>query len=120
MPIDALRNVLEQLEEDGQLTPPEQPGEGDMGALRRRIDALDLALLTLLNERVRCAHRIGYIKKKLDMPIYVPSREEEVLENVTAANTGPLPDAVVKRLFERVIDETRSLERHEFQDPPEE
>ena len=117
MPIDALRNVLEQLEKDGQLTPPEEPAKGDMSALRRRIDALDLALLTLLNERVRCAHLIGYIKKQLDMPIYVPSREEDVLNNVMEANTGPLPDAVVKRLFERVIDETRSLERHEFQDP---
>ncbi|MEO1075725.1 MAG: hypothetical protein AAFX41_07130, partial [Bacteroidota bacterium] len=34
-----------------------------------------------------------------------------VLDNVMAANPGPLPDEAVRRLYERVIDETRSLER---------
>ena len=34
-----------------------------------------------------------------------------VLKNVQAANTGPLEEAAIKRLFERIIDEARHLER---------
>lgn len=98
---------------------PEHPVEADMGPWRDRIDVLDRALLQIMNERVKCANVIGAIKKKLGMPVYVPSREEEVLRNAMAENGGPLSDAAVRRLFERVIDETRSLERHRYQDPDE-
>ncbi|WP_456425335.1 chorismate mutase [Rhodocaloribacter sp.] len=102
--------------------PPAVPGEptaDDLGPWRERIDALDRAILHLLNERSRCANVIGHIKKQLGMPVYVPSREEEVLDNVFTANPGPLPSEAVRRLFERIIDETRALERRKYQDEPE-
>ena len=95
---------------------PDQPTEADLGPWRMRIDAIDRAVLQMLNERAICANAIGHIKKQIGLPVYVPSREDEVLRNVSAANEGPLPDAAVRRLFERVIDETRSLERHMYQD----
>ncbi len=95
---------------------PENPTEADLQPWRARIDAIDRAMLALMNERVRCAVAIGAIKKQIGMPVYVPGREAEVLRNVVEANEGPLPDAAVRRLFERVIDETRSLERHRYQD----
>ena len=56
------------------------------------------------------------IKKEIGLPVYVPSREEEVIRNVVSHNPGPLPDEIVRRLFERIIDETRSLERQKFQE----
>ena len=59
---------------------------------------------------------IGSIKKSVGLPVYVPSRETAVIENVMTANRGPLPDTAVRRLFERIIDETRSLERHLYQE----
>ena len=31
------------------------------------------------------------------------------------ANPGPLDDAAIRRLFERIIDEARSLERHSME-----
>lgn len=89
-----------------------------MDPWRRRIDEIDREVLALLNERAYCANAIGAVKKALGMPIYVPSREEDVLRNVCAANQGPLPDEAVRRLFERVIDEIRSLERRTYQSPP--
>ncbi len=95
---------------------PEAPSADDLEPWRARIDAIDRAIVELLNERSRCANRIGYIKKQLDLPVYAPRREEEVLENVLAANRGPLPDLSIRRLFERVIDETRNLEREKYQD----
>lgn len=88
----------------------------DIAAWRRRIDAIDRVLLALLNERARAANLIGHVKKRLGLPVYVPSREEQVLRQVREANGGPLNDRAVTHLFERIIDETRSLERQKYQD----
>ena len=90
-----------------------------MGPWRGRIDDIDLLILALLNERARAANEIGSIKKKLGLPVYAPRREEVVLEQIRAANRGPLPDTAVRHLFERIIDETRSLERRISQDESE-
>lgn len=90
---------------------PEEPTADDMAIWRKRIDALDEAIIELFNQRAFCAHMIGKIKRELDLPVYVPTREEEVIEHVVSGNTGPLPDAAIRRLYERIIDETRSLER---------
>ena len=79
--------------------------------LRRRIDDLDELLVRLLSARAACALEIGREKKLLGLEIYQPSREAEVLAHVQRINPGPLNDASMKRLFERVIDEARRLER---------
>lgn len=83
----------------------------DLGGWRRRIDAVDLRLVELLNRRSRYAIEIGKIKARHDLPVYTPSREVEVLMNVVEANKGPLDDKAMRRLFERIIDEARLLER---------
>jgi chorismate mutase len=79
--------------------------------LRQRIDWIDEQLVRLLNARAECARQVGHFKKISGMSIYQPAREQEVLENVQRLNTGPLDDGAVKRLFERIIDEARRLER---------
>jgi chorismate mutase len=79
--------------------------------LRKRIDLLDESLVRLLNARAACALEIGRVKRAMGVPIYQPEREAEVLKNVQAANMGPLEEAAIKRLFERIIDEARHLER---------
>ncbi len=91
------------------------PTEGDLQPLRACIDEIDRKLLLLLNERSHCANTIGHIKKQLGLPVYVPSRELDVLNNVTSANEGPLDSGAVRRVFERIIDETRALERQKYQ-----
>ncbi len=78
---------------------------------RIRIDAIDLELVRLFNERTQCAIEIGHIKKRLGLEIYSPSREAQVIAHVTGANHGPLDHDAIKRLFERVIDEARRIER---------
>jgi chorismate mutase len=79
--------------------------------LRKKIDALDDALVRLLNARAACALEIGRVKKRIGLAIYQPSREAEVLDHVQHLNPGPLDDGAIRRLFERVIDEARRLER---------
>lgn len=84
----------------------------DLDVWRKRIDDIDQQLLKLLNERSQCAVEIGHLKKKMKLPAWQPQREVEILRNVVKSNPGPLDDAAVRRLFERIIDEARSLERH--------
>jgi chorismate mutase-like protein len=84
----------------------------DLDGWRGRIDAIDLQLVKLLNERSNCAVQIGHIKKKMNLPAWAPEREAEILRNVVKANQGPLDNGAVRRLFERIIDEARALERH--------
>ncbi len=83
----------------------------DLADCRKRIDALDIQILHLLNERTKIVERIGHIKQELGMPIYEPKREDDVYHNVIVSNQGPLPPDAVKRLFERIIDEMRTLQR---------
>jgi len=79
--------------------------------LRRRIDELDRKLVELLNERSKCALEIGRLKQQEHLPLYQPDREREVLQNAERNNRGPLSNAAIRRLFERIIDEARSAER---------
>jgi chorismate mutase len=78
---------------------------------RKRIDVLDIQILGLLNERTRVVEEIGRIKQTLSLPIYEPKREDQVFHNVTTHNQGPLSPEAVKRVFERIIDEMRSIQR---------
>ena len=75
------------------------------------IDALDLRLLEALNERTRVVEEIGRVKRAGKLPVYEPRREEQVFENVTSHNGGPLTQEAVKRIFERIIDEMRTIQQ---------
>jgi len=83
----------------------------DLADCRKRIDAVDLRILELLNERTKIVEEIGRIKQEIGMPIYEPKREDDVFRNVMTDNGGPLPPEAVKRLFERIIDEMRTLQK---------
>ncbi len=78
---------------------------------RDRIDVLDRQILSLINERTRVVEEIGRIKQALGLPIYEPKREDEVFRNVTESNRGPLRADNAKRIFERIIDEMRQVQR---------
>ncbi|HUE21268.1 MAG TPA: chorismate mutase [Bryobacteraceae bacterium] len=82
---------------------------------RVSIDALDLRLLELLNERTQVVEQIGRVKRAAKLPIYEPRREEQVFENITTHNGGPLSPEAVKRIFERIIDEMRTIQRIRMQ-----
>ena len=49
------------------------------------------------------------------MPCINRTREHQVLDAAVRANHGPLPDAAIRRLFERILDEARSVERSMMQ-----
>ena len=80
---------------------------------RERINEIDRKLVELLNERSKCAIEIGRLKKALTIRVYDPEREREVIRRIREQNGGPLDDEGLQRLFERVIDECRRIERKE-------
>jgi chorismate mutase-like protein len=86
-----------------------------LSAYRDRIDAVDRELLKLLNERTRVVEDIGRIKREAHMPIYEPKREDQVFRNVMENNGGPLSGDSVKRIFERIIDEMRKVQRERME-----
>ena len=83
----------------------------EIGEIRKRIDLLDDVLLRILNERARLALEIGRRKVEKGLPVYDPAREKRIFARMKGDNPGPLDDDAVVRLFERVVDESRRLER---------
>jgi chorismate mutase len=83
----------------------------DLADWRKKIDEIDRQLVRLLNERARCVAEIGKIKRQGGLPIEASSREEKVFENVRSANQGPLDDDELRRVFERIVEEGKRLQR---------
>jgi chorismate mutase len=96
---------------DEQDVGPPTAAPPEIDGLRRRIDLIDDQLMKLLNSRSACAVEIGRVKRRLRMAVYQPEREAWILERVEVNNPGPLDSGAVRRVFERVIDEGRRLER---------
>lgn len=77
---------------------------------RRKIDDIDRKLVELLCQRAQAVHEIGKLKSASGSPVYEPDREKKVLENARIANSGPLPDRDLLRIFERIVDVMRQSE----------
>jgi len=85
----------------------------DIEGWRKKIDDLDEQIVKLISERAAAAREIGQMKQGLDIPVYEPNREKYVFEHVRAVNPGPLPDAEIQHIYERIIDVMRTLQRRE-------
>lgn len=89
-----------------------------VAAYRDQIDAVDDQLLALLEHRAELGRRLGRIKIAAGQPVRVPEREQDVLERVAAASSGPGglgPDAVV-RVFRAIVSETRAVQEARLDD----
>ncbi len=86
----------------------------DIEDWRKKIDDVDRKLVALLCERARAAVEIGKLKRNTSMPIYEPDRERIVFENVQEANRGPLPGKDLVRIYERIIDVMRNIQKEEI------
>lgn len=91
----------------------------DIEDWRKKIDELDCKLVALLGERARAAIAIGKLKRDTSMPIYEPDRERVVFENVQNANDGPLAGRDLVRIYERIIDVMRNIQKEEISTTPE-
>jgi chorismate mutase len=86
----------------------------DIADWRRKIDEIDRQLVALISQRAHAAHEIGKLKRGIGMPIYEPNREQSVFENARQANKGPLADRDLLRIYERIMDVMRAIQREEI------
>ena len=80
------------------------------------IDDVDRRIVALLNERTRVVEEIGRVKREAKLAIYEPKRESEVFDNIASHNRGPLSGDGLKRIFERIIDEMRRVQKDRMVD----
>ena len=73
---------------------------------RRKIDAIDTALLHLLNLRAELALEVGRLKGKKRLVLRVPAREREILNRMKKENPGPLGDEAITRIYQMILDES--------------
>lgn len=81
---------------------------------RRQIDEMDEQIVNLISKRAAAAKAIGDIKRQETMPVYEPQREKDVFEHVKRVNPGPLADAELIHVYERIIDVMRTLQRRDL------
>jgi chorismate mutase len=85
----------------------------DISDWRQRIDELDEQIVALISKRADAAKAIGELKKHSELPVYEPQREKDVFEHVKRINPGPLADAELIHVYERIIDVMRTLQRRD-------
>ena len=83
----------------------------ELESLRREIDEVDRQILALVATRVKIVLRVGDIKRAMDLEVYDPERERRLLARLTELAPEPLDATTVRRIFERLIDESRRLEQ---------
>ncbi|MBM4261667.1 MAG: prephenate dehydratase [Deltaproteobacteria bacterium] len=79
-------------------------------ALRKKIDQIDGKIVALLNDRASLARRIGQTKSLSNAPVYVPHREQEVLQHAAELSRGPLSATAIRSVFREIVSGCRSLE----------
>ena len=87
----------------------------DIADWRDQIDEIDTQVLHLLNRRAEYSIAIGDIKFERKMPVYSPEREARIIERMVRENPGPLSSGAIQRIYERIIDESRKVEKDECQ-----
>jgi chorismate mutase len=94
----------------------DEQGEADRMEIsdwRQKIDELDEQIVSLINKRAEAAKAIGELKRDAELPVYEPGREQTVFNHVRAVNPGPLDDAELLHVYERIIDVMRTLQRRD-------
>ncbi len=86
----------------------------DIDGWRREIDGIDEQIVQLISKRAQAARAIGEIKRDAHLPVYEPLRERSVFDHVRSVNPGPLADAEMLHVYERIIDVMRTLQRHDI------
>lgn len=77
---------------------------------RKEVDKIDSEIASLLIKRINLVIEIGLIKRSLSMPTYDAAREKEIEKNIEYKD-NELIDKTLKNIYERIIDESRAIQR---------
>lgn len=84
--------------------------------LRKEIDEIDAVIVDRLNQRMQVSQRVGELKRSRagedqSLAIYLPDREAQLIDQLAAANTGPLTDAALRAIYREILSASRALQR---------
>ena len=79
--------------------------------IRKKIDAIDEKIITLLNDRGKLALAIKKLKEEKDSEAYAPARESEIYRKIDALADGPLPKDAIKAIYREVMSASLALEK---------
>jgi len=82
----------------------------EISKLRDEIDTVDSEIVANLDRRAELAIKIGEEKAKHGLPVYVPSRETEVLRKVVSKSDGSFSKDALATVYREIISGCRSLE----------
>ena len=83
----------------------------DLSTIRGEIARTDADLLRLLNQRARLVGEVAALKEQLQVPFYVPSRERQIAERLSASNPGPFPTEAIRSVFQEIFSACLTLEK---------
>ncbi len=85
----------------------------DLSEIRGEIDRTDDEILRLLNQRARLVAEVATVKEQLQVPFYVPSRERQITDRLSAANAtmGPFPTEAIRSVFQEIFSACLTLEK---------
>ncbi len=95
--------------------------DAELAKARQQIDSIDARIVDLLQERARVVEHVGEIKRKAGLPVYVPDREAAVVRRAgerAAHSKGPLPSAVIERIYKALVTQMREWEAEVSGAPP--
>ncbi|MBZ5202821.1 bifunctional 3-deoxy-7-phosphoheptulonate synthase/chorismate mutase [Planomicrobium chinense] len=75
----------------------------ELEQLREKVDAVNLQILSLINERAAVIQEIGKIKEKQGVNRYDPLRERHMLNLLKENNNGPLAQKTVDHIFKEIF-----------------
>lgn len=81
--------------------------------LRKEMDVIDEKLTKMLSERTWYSLKVGRVKRSLDLPTYSPEREREISKKINKFIEKPLNESALKRIYERILDESRAVQKND-------
>ena len=78
---------------------------------RNRIDDIDKTIGALLNERLNACMEIGKLKKQKKQDVTDPSRDEQVLQNVSGSGDCKETQQAIREVYKKIFEESKKLQK---------
>jgi chorismate mutase / prephenate dehydratase len=82
----------------------------NLATLRQQIDALDDAMLELLNQRMEVVRQVGELKRHTQTVIYRPEREKEIIDRLSTQTQGLMTRKAIEAIYLEIFAVSRNLE----------
>ena len=81
----------------------------ELELMRKKIDEIDDKLLALFKERLEVSKKIGLLKKKHNMKIFDPQREQEIIDGCTQ-NISEDEKVYVEKFLRNLMDISKEVQ----------